>query len=332
MKYRKFGKTDLMVSEVGFGAWGIGGPAMAGNIPIGWGEVNDDESIKAINKSFDLGVNFFDTADFYGLGHSEEILAKVFSERWNDVILATKVGHRLAEDSSIFLDYSKNYIIEACEKSLQRLRKETIDLYQLHSARMQHLEQGECIEAMERLLEQGKIRYWGISLNTFAPDAEAEFFVKNNIGHAFQLVFNIINQRALKNVIPLAEKNNYGVIARMPLQFGLLTGKFTRETTFGANDHRSFRLTPELMRISLDSLEYIWEIAEKYKVPKTTFAISYVMNYPGVSTAIAGIKSESQAEENLRDIIQISNEDIMLIENYFDTTLSKVVEEYKNAG
>jgi len=332
MKYRKFGKTDLMVSEVGFGAWGIGGPAMAGNVPIGWGEVNDEESLKAIKKSSDMGVNFFDTADFYGLGHSEELLAKVFRDRWNDVILATKVGHRIAGNSSIFLDYSKKYIIEACEMSLKRLQKETIDLYQLHSARMVNLEQGECIEAMQRLQEQGKIRYWGISLNTFAPDAEAEFFVEHNIGHSFQLVFNIINQRALKNVIPLAEKNNYGVIARMPLQFGLLTGKFTKETTFGANDHRSFRLTPELMRMSLDSLEYIWEIVDRYKVPKTVFAISYVMNYPGVSTAIAGIKSEAQAEENLKEIIEISKEDIALIEDYFETTFSKVVEAYRHAG
>ncbi len=332
MKYRKFGKTDLMVSEVGFGAWGIGGPAMAGNIPIGWGEVNDDDSLAAINKSFDLGVNFFDTADFYGLGHSEEILAKAFGNRWNDVVLATKVGHRLAPDASIYLDYSKKYIIEACEKSLRRLQRDTIDLYQLHSARMQHLEQGECIEAMELLQQQGKIRYWGISLNTFEPLAEAEFFVKNNIGHAFQLVFNIINQRALKRVIPLAEENNFGVIARMPLQFGLLTGKFTRNTTFGTNDHRSFRLTPELMGISLDALDRVWEIADKYKVPKTTFAISYVLHYSGVSTAITGIKNVHQAAENLRDAIDISKEDILELENYYDSTLSKIVEAYRNAG
>ena len=128
MNYRKFGNTDLIVSEVGFGAWGIGGPSMAGDIPIGWGEVNDDESINALRKSFDLGINFYDTADFYGLGHSEELIGEVFGNS-DKVIIATKVGHRLNNDNSIALDYSKKHILHACESSLKRLKRDSIDYY-----------------------------------------------------------------------------------------------------------------------------------------------------------------------------------------------------------
>ena len=144
MKYRKFGKTNLNVSEVGFGAWAIGGPAMAGDIPIGWGDVNDKTSIEALKKALDLGINFYDTADFYGLGHSEELIGELWGNR-DDIIVASKVGHRLDSDDNIYLDYSKEYIIEACELSLKRLKRESIDFYQLHAAKMEHLEMANAL-------------------------------------------------------------------------------------------------------------------------------------------------------------------------------------------
>ncbi|MFO7526938.1 MAG: aldo/keto reductase, partial [Ignavibacteriaceae bacterium] len=235
MKYRNFGKTDLLVSEIGFGAWGIGGPAMVGDTAIGWGDVDDNNSIKALNKSFDLGINFYDTADFYGFGHSEELIGKVFGNK-DDVIIATKVGHRV-ENTNIVLDYSRSHIIKSCDESLKRLRRDKIDYYQFHSAKLNHLEEGECIEAMEELKEKGKIRYWGISLSTFNPYPEAEYLIERNLADGFQLVLNVINQRSLK-LIKKAEEKNYGVIARIPLQFGLLTGKFDKSKTFDKNDHR----------------------------------------------------------------------------------------------
>ncbi|HWJ25779.1 MAG TPA: aldo/keto reductase, partial [Flavisolibacter sp.] len=194
MQYRKFGNTELMVSEIGFGAWAIGGNARVGETPIGWGSVDDTVSKKSISAAIDAGINFFDTADFYGLGHSEKILGETLENK--NVIIATKVGHRNI-DGKIVLDYSKQYIVKACEESLKRLRREAIDYYQLHSARMQHLEQGECMEAIELLKQQGKIRYWGLSLNTFYPDAEAGYLMDRNTGDGFQLVFNLINQKAI---------------------------------------------------------------------------------------------------------------------------------------
>jgi aryl-alcohol dehydrogenase-like predicted oxidoreductase len=147
MEYRKFGNTDLMVSEIGFGAWAIGGNAVVGSTPIGWGTADDGTSKKAVHAALDAGINFFDTADFYGLGHSETLLGEVLKDN-NQVVIATKVGHRNINDT-IVLDYSKEYIISACEKSLKRLHRESIDYYQLHSARMQHLQNGDCIEAKE---------------------------------------------------------------------------------------------------------------------------------------------------------------------------------------
>lgn len=248
MEYRKFGTTDLRVSEVGFGCWAIGGAAFVGKIPIGWGQTDDAESKRAIHTAIDAGINFFDTADFYGLGHAETLLGETIGNR-SDMVVASKVGQKTLDNERIEIDYSKKHIIEACEKSLRRLKRDTIDFHQLHVARMHHLENGECIEAMQLLQQQGKIRYWGISLITFQPFPEADFFMQRGIGNGFQLVFNLINQRALP-IIQQAGKMGYGIIARMPLQFGLLTGKMTPDSTFEKDDHRSNRLVPTLLSAS----------------------------------------------------------------------------------
>ncbi len=328
MEYRVLGKTNLRVSEVGFGAWAIGGPAMAGNIPIGWGKTDDNESKKAILKAIERGINFFDTADFYGLGHSEELLGEVLHNKWNDVILATKVGHELLPDGKINLNYSKDYILKACEKSLMRLKRDYIDVYQLHSAKVEHLENGECIEAMEILKQQGKIRFWGISLNTFKPEPEMKFLVKRNLGETIQVVFNVINQIALKDVIPLAAEKNYGIIARMPLQFGLLTGKFNENTTFSSDDHRSFRLNQYLLKKSIETLKHYFDIAKRYKVDPALFAMSFVLNHKEISTVIPGIRTEEQAILNTREKIKIKYEDLNFLHKMGEREYLELVNEY----
>lgn len=322
MKYRKFGNTDLLISEIGFGAWGIGGPAMVGDLPIGWGNVDDNTSIEALKKSFDLGINFYDTADLYGFGHSEELIGKVFGNR-DDVIIATKVGHRV-ENNQILLDYSKEHILKSCNESLKRLRRDRIDFYQLHSAKLNHLEDGQCIEAMEELKSQGKIRYWGISLNTFNPSPEAEFLMSRKLAFGFQLAFNIINQRALK-LIDTALQAGYGIIARIPLQFGLLTGKFSKDTKFEKNDHRSFRLKKEFLSELLDALEDVFKLSEKYNVDKTTFALSFIMNHQGVSTVIPGIKTPEQAIKNTQPLIKISEDDLKFLHKLFNKKFDELV-------
>ena len=330
MNYEKFGNTDLIVSKIGFGAWGIGGPAMAGSVPIGWGNVDDNISISALKKSFDLGVTFYDTADFYGLGHSEELIGKVFGNS-KEVIIATKVGHRLDENDSIFLDYSYKHIINACEKSLQRLNRDYIDLYQLHSAKLEHLEKGECIKAMEDLQKQGKIRYWGLSLNTFNPFPEAEYLFNNHLGNSFQLVFNILNQRALI-IVEKAKLTGFGIIARMPLQFGLLTGKFNKFTKFEKNDHRSFRLNEHIIETTLNELENIWFLTEKYNTNKTGLSLSFIAAINGINTIIPGIKSEIQAVDNCTNLVQLEDDDITLIKNLYNEKFEYIVSLMEKQG
>ena len=312
MKYRKFGNTDLIISEIGFGAWAIGGGAMIGNTAIGWGDADDQISIAAIHQSVELGINFFDTADIYGLGHSEELIGKTIGKR-KDIIIASKAGN-VSRNNQFTVDYTKAHIINACEASLKRLERETIDYYQLHTARLSHLQQGECIEAMQLLQQTGKIRYWGLSLNTFEPFTEADYMIKTKIGEGFQLVYNIINQTALP-VIKNASAAGYGIIARMPLQFGLLTGKFDNQLNFSENDHRKKRLTKELVDICKQYLTPVWELCKKYNVSKTELALSFILNYPEITTVITGIRTPNQAEINSKAIIALEKSDVDLIEN-----------------
>lgn len=329
MEYRRFGKTDLSVSVVGFGAWGIGGPAMVGSTPIGWGDVDDILSKEALLRAKELGINFYDTADFYGLGHSEELIGEVFGNS-SDIIVATKVGHRATQEDTIALDYSKNHIIDACEKSLKRLRRDSIDYYQLHSAKVAHLEQGECIEAMEQLKRAGKIRYWGLSLNTFHPTTESDFLIEHNLGDGFQLVFNIINQRA-HNVITKASALGFGIIARMPLQFGLLTGRISTDATFAHTDHRSFRLTKEIIESSLSGLEKVWPIAKQRNISKAALAMSFCANQSGISTIIPGIKTPGQAEMD-SEIVQLNQNEINTINDTYLTHFSQIVSLMEKQG
>ena len=317
-----------MVSEVGFGAWAIGGPAMAGDIPIGWGETNDKESISALKKACDSGINFFDTADFYGLGHSEKLIGNTFG---NDpsVIIASKVGHRLSDKQQIYTDYSKSYIIEACEHSLKRLKRDQIDYYQLHTAKIDDLEKTECIEALETLKKQGKIRFWGVSLNTYNPFPEAEFLIKNRLGSGLQLVFNILNQRT-RDLITKASDANFGIIARMPLQFGLLANKFKQDEKFGENDHRKFRLKEKFLRKVIPELNEVWEMAAAYNIPPAAFNLSFILNFTGVSTVIPGIKNTAQAIENTENIKILSQKDKNAIIDLYENKLSYLLDELEN--
>ena len=330
MRYRKFGSTTLEVSEIGFGAWAIGGNAVVGGTPIGWGVADDNTSVAAIRKAMDVGINFFDTADFYGLGHSEELIGKEMGKN-KEMLIATKVGHRAIEDA-IRLDYSQEYIIEACEKSLRRLKRDYIDLYQLHSARLAHFENEKCIEAMELLQKQGKIRHWGLSLNTFEPNAEADYLMERNKGESFQLVFNLINQKALP-LMKAAKEKGFGLIARMPLQFGLLTGKFSEEAVFAKDDHRSFRLTKEIIGKTNEILETkVWPLCKKYNTSKTGLALSFILAFEEVSTIIPGIRTPQHALDNTKDIIQLDTADVERLKGLYATEWTEVVEMMRKAG
>ncbi|MGK2860832.1 MAG: aldo/keto reductase [Chitinophagaceae bacterium] len=329
MQYRKFGKTDMMVSEIGFGAWAIGGGAMIGNTAIGWGDTNDKDSKNAIHRSLDLGINFFDTADIYGLGHSEKLLGDILYNN-KEVLIATKVGN-VSRNEQFTFDYSREYILKACNESLKRLRRDSIDYYQLHTAKLSHLQQGECLQAMELLQQQGKIRYWGISLNTFDPYPEGEFFIQKNLGHGFQVVLNILNQGAL-DIIEKAAQAGYGIIARMPLQFGLLTGKFDNNISFSDNDHRKNRITEEVVEEANKALIPVWELCEKYGLNKTQLALSYILSIEQISTIIPGIRTAAQAEMNTTGLVKLDESDRELIRQLGKGKFLEIMEMIQKQG
>lgn len=331
MNYRKFGNTDLLVSEIGFGTWAIGGAAFVGKIPIGWGPSDDAVSAAAIHKALDAGINFFDTADFYGLGHSEELLGTTLGNR-KDVLIASKVGQKVGANNTIEIDYTKEYVIKACDASLKRLKRDHIDFHQLHVARMQHLENGECIEAMQQLQKEGKIRYWGISLITFHPFPEADFFLANQIGQGFQLVFNLINQRALP-IIQQAASKGYGIIARMPLQFGLLSGKIKPDTVFTADDHRSYRVVPPITEATLQILkEQVWPLCEKYNTTASGLALSYILSYPEISTVIPGIRTPEHVGLNTDHLVTLEAADKQHLQNLYESHWLPVMEMMEKQG
>lgn len=329
MNYRKFGNTELTVSEIGFGAWAIGGGAMVGNTAIGWGDADDAVSVKAIHAALDAGINFFDTADIYGLGHSEKMIGTEIGNR-SDVLIATKVGN-VARNEQFTVDYTKDYIRSACEASLTRLKREVIDYYQLHTARLTHLQNGECIEAMQQLQQQGKIRYWGLSLNTFEPYADADYLISNNLGNGFQLVLNIINQKALP-LMKTASAKGYGIIARMPLQFGLLTGKFDEQVNFTANDHRKNRLTKEVIDAALQATEPVWQLCSKYNCSKTQLALSYILSYAEVSTIIPGIRTPEQVQLNTYGLFVLDEADKLMIETLGTTGFVDLMDLIRRQG
>ncbi len=329
MIYRKFGTTDLLVSEIGFGAWAIGGGAMIGKTAIGWGNSNDEESKKAIHFSLDAGINFFDTADIYGLGHSERLLGKLIGKD-KELIIATKVGN-VSRNEQFTVDYSKAYILKACEESLKRLQKDTIDYYQLHTARLAHLQDGECLDAMQQLQKEGKIRYWGISLNTFEPLPEANFFIQQQKAVGFQLVLNLINQTAIP-VIKNAAQNGFGIIARMPLQFGLLTGKFDHDFSFPDNDHRKNRLTIPVIEAANSALNPVWDLCSKYQCSKTQLALSYILSYPEISTVIPGIRTKTHVQLNTQGLFKLDPKDMVMIEQLGLNELVPVLDLIKQQG
>ncbi|TAD85411.1 MAG: aldo/keto reductase [Bacteroidetes bacterium] len=308
MKYRNFGDTGLVVSEVGFGCWAIGGAAQVGSIPIGWGPTNDAVSHQALHAALDAGINFFDTADFYGLGHSEVLLGEVLGNR-SDIIIATKGGQKVGSQNEIEHNNTKRWLIEACEQSLKRLRREAIDYYQLHVANLESLKQGECIDAMQTLQAQGKIRFWGHSLFTWKPAPEADFLMDQRLGHGFQLALNAINQIAVPTMRQ-AFASGYGIIARMPLQFGLLTGSMRPGSSFVPGDHRSMRINDNIIQATMDVLRTeMVPMAKQYNTNLAGLALAFVLGFPEVATVIVGMRHPQQVASNTKSLPNLSDSD-----------------------
>src|SRR5256885_2293709 len=211
MNYRTLGQTGLKVSEISFGAWAIGGTSEAAGTQWGWGETPEAEAIAAIRRARELGVNFFDTADVYGNGRSEEVLGKALSSEWDKVFVASKVGN-VVRNGVGGKDWSRQHIVSSCEASLQRLKKDVIDLYQLHNPDEHDIRKGDWPETLELLQKQGKIRWYGVSV--FLPE-EGMAVLPRGERQENQLSYNTPRTEKEKRVLPPVEKKDVGIIARV---------------------------------------------------------------------------------------------------------------------
>ena len=294
MQYRRLGRSNLRVSEIGFGAWAIGGPVQVGDKPFGWGEVDEAAAREAIHRARDLGINFFDTADVYGLGRSEEILGEELKGR--NALIATKAGNVRTTEGESRKDFSRDHLIRSAEESLKRLQRETIDVFQLHNPSEEEIRRGECLEALEELRRSGKIRASGVSIRE--PEEGVALLKGVHSPDTLQLVYNLLKPRMAKDVIPLALEEDVGIIVRVPFQYGLLTGKFDRDTTFGQDDHRSWTLSPETMDRGVRLLEALEPHLEDHKLTPVQLALKFALSHPGVSTTIPGARTPDQVEAN----------------------------------
>lgn len=295
MQYRVLGKTGIRVSEIGFGAWAIGGAAEASGTPLGWGRTSDDESLATIRRARDLGVNFFDTADSYGFGRSESLLGIVLSRRRDDVVIATKVGIVRTSSGQLKKDFSKQHIFHAVDGSLKRLRTDFIDLYQVHNPTLDDLRREDIQEAMERLQEVGKIRFWGVSVSTIDEGGE---IVERGWGYVLQVLYNVLNQAPAEELFPAAKEKGYGIIARVPLASGLLTGKFRLDSQFAADDVRQNFLTPRRLQEAIERVDEAKSIIGGTARSLAEGALRFVLANDNVSTVIPGAKNVHQVEMN----------------------------------
>jgi aryl-alcohol dehydrogenase-like predicted oxidoreductase len=296
MQYRTLGRTGIRVSEIGFGAWAIGGSAEASGVPIGWGKSIDDDSLAAIRRARDLGVTFFDTADSYGFGRSESLLGIVLSRHRKDVVIATKVGVVRTSTGDLRKDFSKQHIYHAVDGSLKRLRSDYIDVYQMHNPTIDDLQRGEIQEVMEQLQDDGKIRFWGVSISTVQEGLE---IVRRGWGHTLQVLYNVLNQAPAEELLPLAKERGFGVIARVPLASGLLTGKYREGATFPADDIRQSFLTSRRLSEVKQRVDEVKAIVGGAARSIAEGALRFVLANDAVSTVIPGARNARQVELNV---------------------------------
>jgi aryl-alcohol dehydrogenase-like predicted oxidoreductase len=296
VNYRILGRTGWKVSEISFGAWAIGGA---------WGPVDDHESLDALRAALDEGINFIDTADVYGDGRSERLIAQVLKERRDRIYVATKAGRRL--DPHVAAGYSRANLTAFVERSLKNLQVETIDLVQLHCPPTEVYYRPEVFGILDDLVTTGKIRFYGVSVEKVEEAIKALEFP--NV-QTVQIIFNLFRQRPAELLFELARKHRVGILARVPLASGLLTGKINAASTFPADDHRNFNARGEAFDVgetfSGVSLQSGLDTVERLRplVPKggtlAQFALRWILMFDEVTCAIPGAKNPGQARENAR--------------------------------
>ncbi|WP_163539510.1 aldo/keto reductase [Gracilibacillus sp. YIM 98692] len=323
MQYRPLGKTDMNISELSFGTWAIGGA---------WGQTNDKEALKGLARAMDAGVNFFDTADVYGGGHSEELLAKATKGKEDKIYIASKFCR--AGDIHDPHTYSEESVTHYVENSLRRLQRDQLDLIQIHCPPIEILRDGAVFEVLDKLKQQGKIRHYGVSVETVE---EGLLCMENPNVDTLQVIFNIFRQKPITELFPVAKEKNVGILARVPLASGLLTGKFSSNHQFEEDDHRKFNRNGEAFNVGetfaglpfekgvelSSQLEWIAE----GRGNMTRAALKWILSHDAVSSVIPGFKTVQQVEDNLAaiDTPDFSNEELDKLRTFYQQNVHDAI-------
>ncbi|MEX2661148.1 MAG: aldo/keto reductase [Vicinamibacterales bacterium] len=297
MDYRQLGRTDMQVSAISFGAWAIGGS---------WGPIDDEVSMRALHAAIDEGVNFIDTADVYGDGRSERLVARLKRERPGDRIwVATKAGRRLPEQTCE--GYSRENLTSWIDRSLQNLEMDAIDLLQLHCPPPDLYRQDDVFGILDDVVREGKLRYYGVSVETGQEALDA---MRHPGVQSIQIIFNMFRLKPAERVLPEAKAKKVGILARVPLASGLLTGKLRADSTFAADDHRQFNRHGELFdrgetfsgvpyAVGLEAVERLRPLVPA-GATMTQLALRWILMFDAVTCAIPGAKNDQQARDNAR--------------------------------
>ena len=284
LKYRRLGKSDIKVSEIGFGAWTIG--------LDWWGKkIEDDEAIRMLKRAFDRGINFFDTGDMYGKGKSEKLIGIAFKGMRNEIIYSSKWGYDMynAEQighSELPQKHNSEYLQYALDKSLERLQTDYIDVYSLHNPKMQAVTNSELFDALDNLVTSGKIRSHGVALGpAIGWKDEGLHAIKEHDITCLQSVYNILEQDPGNDLLKAGEEKDVGIMARVPDASGILTGKVNENTTFNKNDHRSVR-KKEWITEALKKVENMKAIADKKGWNITELAIKFILSHKAISVVL----------------------------------------------
>ncbi len=326
MQYRELGRTGWQVSAVSFGAWAIGGT---------WGPVDDAESLAALHRAVDLGVNFFDTADVYGDGRSERLLAQLRRQRREPLYIATKAGRRL--NPHLAAGYNRANLTAFVERSLRNLETEAIDLLQLHCPPTEVYYMPEVWGILDDLVKAGKVRYYGVSVEKVEEALKA---IEYPNVQSVQIIFNMFRQRPAGLLFEQAKKRRVGILARVPLASGLLTGKLKPDSIFAPDDHRAFNRQGEAFdrgetfsgvdyETGLRAVEELKAICPA-GMSLTQFALRWILMFDAVTCAIPGARRPSQVEENLAaaDLPPLSEETMAQVRSIYDRHIRDLVHHY----
>lgn len=320
MNYRPLGRTGWKVSEISFGAWAIGGS---------WGEVSDEEALGALNKAIDSGVNFIDTADVYGNGRSERLVAQLKKSRKEEIIIATKAGRRLP--SQTVEGYTRENLTAWIDDSLRNLSADSLDLLQLHCPPTDLYSRPEVFAVLDDFVKAGKIRFYGVSVEKIEEALKAiEYPNVQNV----QIIFNCFRQRPCEVFFPRAKEKKVGILARVPLASGMLTGKLRRDSTFAADDHRNFNLHGQAFDVGetfsgvdyntgLEAVEAIRALlpsGEKGSPSLAQLALRWILMFDAVTCAIPGGKRPDQVADNCyaSDLPPLKPETMASIQSIYD--------------